>query len=110
MTMNHPPPLSFIPVDIRCQCLQSENLVILPHLDLFCHKGADHALTSLHHNQFCLNFDTSRRITVELNCSLPIGDESIASLMRLSIGITIGHIISLGPQSKHRRTVCMHHL
>jgi hypothetical protein len=54
MTVNHPPSLFFIPVDIRCQCLQLENLVILPHLDLFRHEGTDHALTSLHHNQFCL--------------------------------------------------------
>src|SRR5258707_10826673 len=30
--------------------------------------------------------------------------------MRVSIGITIGHIILLGPESKHRSTVCMHHL
>src|SRR5260370_37276885 len=49
-------------------------------------------------------------MTVELSCSSPIGDDAVTPLMMVSIGITIGDIILLRPQSKHRSTVCMHHL
>src|SRR5258707_15771095 len=49
-------------------------------------------------------------MTVELSCSSPIGDDAVTPLMMVSIGITIGDIILLRPQSKHRSNVCMHHL
>src|SRR5260370_7359505 len=49
-------------------------------------------------------------MTVELSCSSPIGDDAVTPLMMVSIWITIGDIILLRPQSKHRSNVCMHHL
>ncbi len=50
MTMNHPPVLPFIAVDIRRHGPQPEKLIILPYLDLFRHEGTDHARASLHHD------------------------------------------------------------
>src|SRR5262249_31737423 len=50
MAVNHPPKLSFIPIEICCYCPQPENPVFLPYLDMLCHDCTDQALSPVHHN------------------------------------------------------------